>query len=221
MNTQNARLPVRRPAVWRPVALGLVATLSLLAGCAPLVVGGLVGGSISVAADRRTAGTQVEDQAIELKARNRIHDVIGDRSGVSVISYNRVVLLTGNVSTEQDRAAIEASVAKTPSVRSVVNELTVGISFSSNFDDTIITTKVKATFIDAKDLQVNAFKIHTDRGVVYLMGRVTEREADRATELVRGISGVKKVVRAFEIVTDAELNEMLPGRAPGASTGNP
>jgi osmotically-inducible protein OsmY len=205
----------------RPVALALLVSASLLTGCAPLVVGGVVGGSVSVAADRRTAGTQVEDQTIEVKAGTRVRDVIGERGGVSVVSYNRVVLIVGNVPTEQDKAAIEQTVAKIPSVRSTVNELTAGVSFSSNFNDAVITTKVKATFIDAKDLQVNAFKVVTDRGVVYLMGRVTDREAERATELTRGISGVKKVVRAFEIVTDAELNEMLPGRAPGNATSNP
>lgn len=202
------------------VALALLVSASLLSGCAPLVLGGVVGGSVSVAADRRTAGTQVEDQTIELKAGTRVRDVIGERGGVSVVSYNRVVLLVGNVATDQDKAAIEQAVAKIPSVRSTVNELTVGVSFSSHFNDAVITTKVKATFIDAKDVQVNAFKVFTDRGVVYLMGRVTEREADRATELARGISGVKKVVRAFETVTDAELNEMLPGRAPGSATSN-
>jgi osmotically-inducible protein OsmY len=204
----------------RPVALALLVSASLLSGCAPLVVGSMVGGSVSVAADRRTAGTQIEDQTIELKASTRVRDVIGERGGVSVVSYNRVALIVGNVPTDQDKAAIEQAVSKIPSVRSTVNELTVGVSFSSNFNDTVITTKVKATFIDAKDLQVNAFKVLTDRGVVYLMGRVTEREADRATELTRGISGVKKVVRAFEIVTDAELNEMLPGRVPGNTTSN-
>ncbi|MFN9708473.1 MAG: BON domain-containing protein [Burkholderiales bacterium] len=206
---------------WRPVALSLVASMSLLSGCAPLVVGGLVGGSISVAADRRTAGTQIEDQTIEIKARARIHDIIGDRKTVSVLSYNRVLLLAGNVGTDQDKSAIEQAVARIPAVRSVVNELTVGIGFSSNFDDAIVTTKIKATFVDAKDLQVNAFKIHTDQGVVYLMGRVTEREANRATELARGVKGVRKVVRAFEIVTDAELVEMLPGRVPGHSASTP
>lgn len=198
-----------------------MASVSILSGCAPLVVGGLVGGSISVAADRRTAGTQIEDQTIEIKARGRIHDIIGDRKTVSVVSYNRVLLLTGNVSTEQEKSALEQALARIPSVRSVVNELTVGIGFSSTLDDAIITTKIKATFVDAKDLQVNAFKIHTDRGVVYLMGRVTEREATRATELARGVKGVKKVVRTFEIVTDSELTEMLPSRAPERSAATP
>ena len=206
---------------WRPLILSLMASVSILSGCAPLVVGGLVGGSISVAADRRTAGTQIEDQTIEIKARGRIHDIIGDRKTVSVVSYNRVLLLTGNVSTEQEKSALEQALARIPSVRSVVNELTVGIGFSSTLDDAIITTKIKATFVDAKDLQVNAFKIHTDRGVVYLMGRVTEREATRATELARGVKGVKKVVRTFEIVTDSELTEMLPSRAPERSAATP
>ena len=214
-------LPSFCQASLRPMLLALALSAGALSGCAPLVVGGMVGGSVAVAADRRTSGTQLEDQTIEIKAGNRVHDVIGERGGVSALSYNRVVLLAGSVNTEENKVAIEQTVAKIPQVRSVVNELEVGPPFTSNFSDSVITSKVKATFFDAKDLQLNAFKVLTDRGVVYLMGRVTEREADRATELTRGISGVKKVVRAFELVTDAELADMLPGRAPGNATNNP
>jgi osmotically-inducible protein OsmY len=205
----------------RPMLLALALSAGALSGCAPLVVGGMVGGSVAVAADRRTSGTQLEDQNIEIKAGSRVHDVTGERSGVAVLSYNRVVLLAGSVNTEEKKVAIEQAVAKIPQVRSVVNELEVGPSFTSNFSDSVITSKVKATFFDAKDLQSNSLKVFTDRGVVYLMGRVTEREADRATELARGISDVKKVVRAFELVTDAELADMQPGRAPGTATNNP
>jgi osmotically-inducible protein OsmY len=201
----------------RPAVLALAIGLSGLAtGCAPLLLGGMVGGSMVVAADRRTSGTQLEDQAIELKGGTRVHEVIGERGGVGVISYNRSVLLVGNVLNEGEKAAIEQSVSRIPNVRSIVNELTVqNINFTSNFNDSVLTSKVKATLFDAKDLQVSAFKVVTDRGVVYLMGRVTEREANRATNLTRSISGVLKVVRVFEIVTDAELIEMMPGRAPG------
>ena len=217
----HLKSPSFSQAALGPIVLVLALSAGALSGCAPLVVGGMVGGSVAVAADRRTPGTQVEDQTIELKAGTRVFDVIGDRGGVTVLSYNRVVLLAGSVNSDDDKAAIEQSVAKIPQVRSVVNELQVGPKFTSSFSDAVITSKVKATFFDAKDLQINAFKVLTDQGVVYLMGRVTEREADRATELTRGISGVKKVVRAFELVTDAELADMLPGRAPGNATNNP
>ena len=178
-----------------------------LSACAPLLIGGAVGSAMMVT-DRRTSGTQLEDEAIELKAGKRIGEVLGDRGGrVSATSYNRLVLLTGQVPADGDRASVEQAVARIENVRSVVNELTVGFTtgIGARSNDVILTSKVKATFVDAKDVQANAFKVVTEAGVVYLMGRVTEREADRATELTRGISGVQKVVRVFEVVSESEL----------------
>jgi osmotically-inducible protein OsmY len=184
----------------------------LLGGCAPLLVGGAMVGGTMMFSDRRTTGTQVEDKAIELKANNRLKEVIGDRSHVNVNSYNRTVLLTGEAATEADKAAIEQTVQKVDNVRSTVNELEVTIpsALSTRSNDALISGKVRATFIDARDLQVNAFKIVTERGAVYLMGRVTEREAARATELARSVGGVQKVVRVFEIVTEQELADNAP-----------
>ncbi len=195
-------------------ALALALVAAHLAGCAPLLVGGAMVGGTMVFSDRRTTGTQLEDQAIELKANNRLKEVVGDRSHVNVTSYNRTVLLTGEAATEADKAAIEQTVQKVDNVRSTVNELAVTIpsALSTRSNDALLTGKVKATFIDAKDLQVNAFKVITERGVVYLMGRVTEREAARATELARTVSGVQKVVRVFEIVSEQELADAAPRR---------
>lgn len=177
-----------------------------LGGCAALVVGGAVGTAM-VVSDRRTSGVQVEDQAIELKAVTRIREAVGERGHINTTSYSRMVLLTGEVASEADRTAIEQAVSRIENVRSIVNELAVmgSTSLTARSNDTILTSKVKATFVDAKDLQANAVKVVTERGSVFLMGRVTEREAARATELARGISGVQKVVRVFEILTDAEL----------------
>lgn len=177
-----------------------------LGGCAAVVVGGAVGTAL-VATDRRTSGTQLEDQAIELKAVNRIRDAVGERGHVNAVSYSRTVLLTGEVASEADRSAIEQTVAKIENVRSTVNELAVmgSSSLTARSNDTILTSKVKASFVDAKDLQVNSIKVVTERATVYLMGRVTEREATRASEVARGVSGVQKVVRVFEILTEAEL----------------
>lgn len=196
----------------RGATLALVVAAAQLTGCAPLLVGGAVVGSTMMVSDRRTAGTLVEDQAIELKANNRLKEVINDRSHVNVTSYNRTVLLTGEAATDADKAAIEQTVQKVDNVKSTVNELAVTIpsALSTRSNDALLTGKVKATFIDAKDLQVNAFKVITERGVVYLMGRVTEREATRATELARSVSGVQKVVRVFEIVTEQELADSVP-----------
>jgi len=195
----------RTPFVWLLAALAA----AQLSACAPLIVGGAMVGGTMMALDRRTTGTQVEDQTIESKSSSRIRDLVGDRSHVNITSYNRTVLLTGEAATEADRTAIEQTVQRVENVRSTVNELAVMLpsSMSTRSNDSYLTTKVKATYVDAKDLQANAFKVLTERGNVYLMGRVTEREATRATDLARTVSGVQKVVRVFEIVTEAELTE--------------
>lgn len=191
-----------RPAL----VLGAAAATLALSACAPLVVGGAVGSALMVT-DRRSSGTQLDDQAIELKAINRVHEAIGDRGHVNATSYDRTVLLTGEVPNEADRAAAEQAVARIEGVRGTVNELAIAghSSLTSRSNDTIITGKVKAAFVDAKDLQSNAIKVVTERGVVYLLGRVTEREATRATEVARGVSGVQKVVRVFQVVSERDL----------------
>jgi osmotically-inducible protein OsmY len=192
--------------------VALAAATLLGAACAPLIVGGaLVGGSM-VAIDRRSSGTQIDDQSIELKGVNRVAEVIADRGHVSTTSYNRVVLITGEVPTEADKVAVEQGVARIEGVQSVVDELLVGpsASLSTRSSDTILTGKVKAALVDAKDLQSNAFKVVTERGIVYLMGRVTEREAVRAADVAREVGGVLKVVRVFQIVTESELSNPQP-----------
>jgi osmotically-inducible protein OsmY len=177
-----------------------------LSGCAALVVGGAVG-TAAIVTDRRTAGTQLEDQNIELKALSRIRESVGERGHINVTSYNRQVLLTGEVPSDADRGAVEQAVGRIEGVRTTLNELGVmgSSSITARSNDTILTSKVKASFIDAKDLQANAVKVVSERGVVYLMGRVTEREANRATDITRGVSGVQKVVRVFEMLSEAEL----------------
>jgi osmotically-inducible protein OsmY len=203
----------------RSVAALALAGLAFAAlqGCAPLLVGGAVIGSGLVATDRRTTGTQLEDEGIELKAASRVRE-LATLGQVSVTSYNRTVLITGEVPGEAERAAVEKAVARVDNVRAVVNELVVaGISpIGSRTNDSFLTTKVKASFVDASDLQANAFKVVAERGVVYLMGRVTEREAARGAEVASSVSGVKKVVRVFEILSEQELATL--GRAP-APTG--
>ena len=188
----------------RGLAVVSLATLTLLAGCAPLLIGGAM-----IATDRRTSGSQVDDEVIELKAKGRIGEAFPDdeRARVNTTSYNRMVLLTGEVATEADKTTAEQAVARIDNVLSVVNELRVGQpnTFSERTKDAFVTTKVKASLVDAKDVFANSIKVVTHRGVVYLMGRVTEREATRASELARGVSGVVKVVRVFEILTESEL----------------
>ena len=192
---------------FRTLALvSAVAAASLMSACAPLLIGGAVVGSGLVATDRRTAGMQIEDESIELRAASRIRE-LATLGQVSVTSYNRMVLLTGEVPGAPERAAVEAAVAKVENVRSVVNEIVIApnSAFSSRAEDGRLASKVKLTLVDAKDVQANAFKVTCERRVVYLMGRVTEREANRGAELASQVSGVEKVVKVFEIITEKDL----------------
>jgi osmotically-inducible protein OsmY len=197
----------------RTVLLAAAAAASLSA-CAPLVVGGAVVGTAMVTTDRRTTGTQVEDTGIETKATFRIRQALGSRSNINAQAYNRVLLLTGEVRNDADKAEAERIAAGVENVTRVVNEIQVGFisSLTSRSNDVVLAGKIKATLIDARDLQTNAFNVVVERGEVYLMGIVTEREAHRATELIRGIPGVKKVVRVLEIISEEELARRVPAR---------
>lgn len=208
------------PAVLRWTA-ALAAALSLSA-CAPLVLGTAVGGAF-VATDRRTSGMQLEDQGIKVKASNRIRDVLKDRGNVSVNAYNRMVLLTGEVPTEADRTAAATAAGQTENVSGVVNELVVSLNstLSSRSNDLLVATKVRATLVDARDLMSNAFDVVVERGDVYLMGMVTEREANRAAELVATISGVRRVVKVFQIISEEELARKLPKPVSPAASDSP
>jgi len=202
----------------RRTVCSVLAAAALAAGlsaCAPLIVGGAVVGGV-MAVDRRTTGTQIEDEGIELRAANRIRETLGDRAHVNVTSYNRQALLTGEVPSAQDRQTVEQIVSQVENTRSVVNDLAVmpASSLSQRSNDTFITGKVRASLVDAQDISANSFKVVTERNIVYLMGRVSQREANRATEIARGVSGVSKVVRVFEIVSEEELRRIAPQPAP-------
>ncbi|WP_460564377.1 BON domain-containing protein [Hydrogenophaga aquatica] len=200
------------PSFSRPVAvlMGAVCLAGALSACAPLVVGTAMGTGVLVATDRRTSGAQLEDQGIELRAGSRLRDQFGDRARVVVTSFNRRVLLTGEVPSEADRAAAVRIVGGVENVREIVDELAVmtSPSFTARSSDALVTARVKAAMVDASDLQATAVKVLTERGTTYLMGRVTQREADRATEITRSIPGVQGVVRVFEIITDDELRRL-------------
>jgi len=223
MNRSNA--PSSRTA-HRLALAGLVIAMgtTTLSACAPLMLGGAAAGAF-VATDRRTSGMQVEDQGIQIKAGSRLRDTLGGRGRVNVNAYNRTVLLTGEVDTDADRAAAEQAAARVENVVKVINQLQVGPSASlgTRSNDVLLAGKVRATLVDARDLMSNAFDIVVERGEVYLMGLVTEREANRAAELTASIPGVKKVVKAFEVISEDELANKLP-RQPAngapASSGN-
>ena len=185
------------------------AVLSGLSGCAPLIVGGAVMTGV-VATDRRTAGTQLEDEAIELKVASAVRQNLGDRVHLNVTSFNRQVLLSGEAATAADRERAEKLAQSQENVKTVVNDLAVMApsSLTQRTKDTVTTSQIKAAFIDTKDLQSNSIKVVTERGIVYLMGRVTQREAKRATDIARSVGGVAKVVRVFEDISEEELKRL-------------
>jgi osmotically-inducible protein OsmY len=204
-------------------ALAATVLATTLSGCAPLVLGSAAMGTM-VAVDRRTSGTQLEDETIELRAGSRMGENFGSRAHINVTSYNRQVLLTGEVPDAATKQQAEQIASKVENVRSVINELAVmgASSLTQRGNDVYITGKVKATLVDAKDLTATAFKVVTERGTVHLMGRVTQRESERATALVRQVSGVTRVVRAFEIISEEELTRIspkapAPARAPATA----
>lgn len=189
--------------------LVLVTALTALSACTPLLLGGAVMTGI-VASDRRTTGAQVEDEGLEIKVASAVRQELGERVHLNVTSFNRKVLLTGEVRGQADKERAEKLALSQENIQSVVNDLVVGpaSSLTQRSKDLVTTSQVKAAFIDAKDLQVNSIKVLTERGTVYLMGRVTSREAKRASDIVRGIGGVTKVVRVFDEISDEELQRL-------------
>ena len=187
----------------------LLASLLSLSASAPLIVGGAVVTGV-MATDRRTTGTQVEDESIEIKVASAVRKEMGDRIHLNVTSYNRQVLLSGEVRTAADKERAEKIAQSQENVKSVVNDLAIMdiSSVTQRSKDIVLTGRIKAAFVDAKDLQVNAIKVVTERGIVYLMGRVTPREAKRATDIARSMSGVTKVVRVFEEISEQELQRL-------------
>lgn len=203
----------------RNLCITLLLGTTMLGGCAPLVVGGIVTATGMSALDRRTTGAQLDDEGIELRGQTRLREALQDRAHISIVSYNRQVLLTGEVFTEQDRQLAEQTISGVGNVRTIINELAVlGASTpTQQTADVMITVRVKANMVDAQEVMATIVKVVTERGVVYLMGRVTDREADRATDIARRSTGVQKVVRLFEIISEEErLNLDNPGghRAP-------
>jgi osmotically-inducible protein OsmY len=214
-------ISLRAPRLLRMLALCAAGgTLALsLSGCVGLALGGAVVGTMA-ATDRRTFGAQTEDKTIELKSTTRINNMPGGAGHVDVTSYNRKVLLTGEVPDEATKAEVERQVMDVEGVQSIVNELAIAgaSSMTSRSNDALLTGKVKASLVDARDISANSFKVSTERGTVYLMGRVTQREGSRAAEVARGIAGVQKVVKVFEYIDESEARQMSGSAAPQGTT---
>jgi osmotically-inducible protein OsmY len=184
----------------RTVLLLLIAAAWALQGCVPLVIGAGGAAAYSSLEDRRTTGIQIEDEAIETRASNRVSDRFGSRVHVNVTSYNRVALLTGEVPDDAARAEAEKIVRAVPNVREVTNDLQVaGISsYPARANDAYLTTKVRGRLFDTKRVSPVHLKVVTEAGAVYLMGVVTEAEAEEAVDIARNTGGVRKVVKVFE-----------------------
>ena len=196
------------------VSLVWGALLLQLGGCIAvpaLMVGGTAMGTL-VATDRRTPGTVIEDRGIETKAAFRIREALGDAVHVNVSSYNRLALITGEVPDEKRKAQIEKIILDVENVQKTVNEVAImeNASTTARLQDGILTSRIRAALIDEKNLIANAFKVTTERGVVYIQGRATAKEIALMTEIVSGLSGVTRVVRMVVVLTEEDLSGMLP-----------
>lgn len=195
----------------------------LLSGCFGAAAVGVGAGALLLG-DRRLTETYLADEGIEIRAANRIAEQFGDRAHVNVTSYNRAVLLTGEVADAAARAEAEKIAAGVPNVKAISNELAIGTvsSLSLRGNDAFITSKVKARFIDTAQFSANHVKVVTESGVAYLLGVVSKREADAAVEVARTTGGVKKVVRVFEIVSEDEIKRLdQPAGTPTPVPGKP
>lgn len=197
----------------------LAALVPVLAGCVGAAAVGVGAGALMFT-DRRMPETIVTDEGIELRAAGRINERFGDRVHVNVTSYNRMALLTGEVPDAAARAEVEKLVAAVPNLKSISNELQIGpvSTLSNRSNDVYLTSKVKARFIDASQFSANNVKVVTENGVVYLLGLATQREVDAAVQIARTTGGVRKVVRVFELISDAEARRLDP---PPASANKP
>jgi osmotically-inducible protein OsmY len=177
------------------------ALLPMLQGCLPIIAGAAVGGGVLIAEDRRSSGTYVDDEGIELRAASRITERV-PQAHVNVTSFNKVVLLTGEVPDAASKAEAATIARGVAGVKTVQNELTVGpnSALSARTTDSYTTTKVKARFVDARRFQANHVKVVTEAGAVYLMGLVKKSEAEDAANIAASTDGVKRVVQVFEFI---------------------
>jgi osmotically-inducible protein OsmY len=200
----------------------LALTLPLLQGCLPAVATGVAVGVMS-AHDRRTTGTQTDDETAEWKAAGRVPAQYKDVSHLNFTGYNKRLLITGEAPSEEAKAAIGEQVAKTDGVQSIFNEITIGpaSSLASRSKDAYITSKVKARLVDNNQVSANHIKVVTEAGISYLLGLVTDREAKAAVQVARTTEGVRKVVNLLEVLPDAEIKRIDTALAGGRPVSQP
>jgi osmotically-inducible protein OsmY len=196
-------------------AAAVLTALPMLQGCVPAIVTGATVGVMS-AYDRRSTGTQADDETAEWKARARVPEQYKKTANVNFTSYNRRLLITGEVPTPEARETIEAQARMVDGIRDVYNELGVGpvSPLGSRSNDSFITSKLKARLVDSNQISANHVKVVTERGIAYLMGIVNEREAKVAVAVARTTAGVLKVVNILEVVDESEtrrIDSQMPG----------
>jgi osmotically-inducible protein OsmY len=201
-------MQIKKALLCAAVVTSLAASLQ---GCVAVVAGGMVAGAMATT-DRRTLGAQTEDKAIAVKAETHLPQIVGDAGHVNVNSYNRKVLLTGEVRDEAMKRAVENEVRTITNVDNVMNELEIAgpSSYTSRSSDALITSKVKLSLADLKTVSANSFKVVTERGNVYLMGLVTQREGNIAADIAKGVSGVMRVTKMFEYISEEDLRSIQP-----------
>jgi len=208
-------MQIKKALLCAAVVASLAASLQ---GCVAVVAGGMVAGAMATT-DRRTLGAQTEDKAIAVKAETHLPGIVGDAGHVNINSYNRKVLLTGEVRDEAMKRAVENEVRRITNVDNVMNELEVAgpSSYTSRSSDALITSKVKLSLADLKTVSANSFKVVTERGNVYLMGLVTQREGNIAADIAKGVSGVMRVTKMFEYISEEDLRSMQPKQSAQAA----
>ena len=192
-------------------------TIAALSGCAPLVIGAVAAGTAIVATDRRSTGTQLDDKTIQVRVANELKDALrGNDIHINVNSFERRVLLTGEVNSEEVKARAGLVASGSKDVRMVNNELVIAkpSTFSERTEDNTLGARVRAAFVNTREIAFNSIDIVTDRRTIYLMGAVTQKEADVAAHVASRVPGVKQVVKLFDVASVEEINR---GRAAASS----
>jgi osmotically-inducible protein OsmY len=204
-----------------PLVAAALAVSAALSACAPLVVGAIVAGTAVVATDRRTTGAQVDDATTQLRVSNELSTAMkGQAVHISINSFERKILLTGEVPNEEVKAQAGDVAARTANVRAVVNELTIAppSTFGQRTGDTTLSGKVRAAFVNTKQIAFNSVDIVTERGIVYLLGFVTEKEGEVAAYVASRVGGVRKVVKVFDYGSPEEVQRRRNPSGPPAPT---
>ena len=201
--------------------LAAAALALVLPGCAPLVVGAVAAGTAIVATDRRSTGTQLDDKTIQVRVANELTEALrGNDIHINVNSFERRVLLTGEVTTEALKTQAGTVASRSKDVRLVNNELVVATpsTFSERTNDNTLGARVRAAFVNTKEIAFNSIDIVTERRTIYLMGAVTQKEADVAAHVASRVSGVQQVVKLFDVAPAQAPTTMAPATTtPGTS----